>query len=90
MAPRLVALTGDEHHGTGPGGQWRGRPDQVISQVVLSFGIPFALVPLIRLTSDPVLMGSDTNHRLTSVLGWSVAAIITILNVVLIYLTLTR
>jgi len=62
----------------------------VISQVVLSFGIPFALVPLIRLTSDPVLMGSDTNHRLTSVLGWSVAAIITILNVVLIYLTLTR
>jgi manganese transport protein len=35
-------------------------------------------------------MGSDTNHRLTSVLGWSVAAVITILNVVLIYLTLTR
>jgi len=60
----------------------------VISQVVLSFGIPFALVPLVSLTSDPSLMGSDTNHRLTSVLGWSVAAIITILNVVLIYLTL--
>ena len=60
----------------------------VISQVVLSFGIPFALVPLVRLTSNPALMGSDTNHRLTSVLGWSVAAIITILNVVLIYLTL--
>ena len=60
----------------------------VISQVVLSFGIPFALVPLVRLTSDPALMGSDTNHRLTSLLGWSVAAIITILNVVLIYLTL--
>ena len=62
----------------------------VISQVVLSFGIPFALVPLVRLTSNPALMGSDTNHRLTSVLGWSVAAVITILNVVLIYLTLTR
>ena len=60
----------------------------VISQVVLSFGIPFALVPLVRLTSNPALMGSDTNHRLTSLLGWSVAAIITILNVVLIYLTL--
>ena len=60
----------------------------VISQVVLSFGIPFALVPLVRLTSDPALMGSDTNHRLTSLLGWSVAAVITILNVVLIYLTL--
>jgi len=59
----------------------------VISQVVLSFGIPFALVPLIRLTSDPDLMGADTNRRITSVLGWGVAAIITILNVVLIYLT---
>lgn len=62
----------------------------VISQVVLSFGIPFALVPLVRLTSNPDLMGSDTNHRLTSALGWGVAAIITILNVVLIYLTITR
>jgi manganese transport protein len=62
----------------------------VISQVVLSFGIPFALVPLVRLTSNPALMGSDTNHRLTSTLGWSVAAVITILNVVLIYLTLMR
>jgi manganese transport protein len=62
----------------------------VISQVVLSFGIPFALVPLVRLTSNPALMGSDTNHRLTSVLGWSVAAVITLLNAVLIYLTLTR
>jgi manganese transport protein len=61
----------------------------VISQVVLSFGIPFALVPLIRLTSDPDLMGADTNRRITSVLGWGVAAIITLLNVVLIYLTLT-
>ncbi|WP_167097884.1 Nramp family divalent metal transporter [Mycobacterium sp. DL592] len=62
----------------------------VISQVVLSFGIPFALVPLVRLTSDPDLMGDDTNHRLVSVLGWGVATVITLLNVVLIYLTLTR
>jgi manganese transport protein len=38
----------------------------VISQVVLSFGIPFALGPLIRLTSDRTLMGADTNQRLTS------------------------
>lgn len=62
----------------------------VISQVVLSFGIPFALVPLIRLTSNPALMGADTNRRVVSVLGWTVAAVITLLNVVLIYLTLTR
>ncbi len=61
----------------------------VLSQVVLSFGIPFALIPLIRLTSDTTLMGSDANHRVTSALGWIVAAVITLLNVVLIYLTVT-
>lgn len=62
----------------------------VISQVVLSFGIPFALIPLVRLTSNRTLMGADTNSRLTTVLGWTVAAVITLLNVVLIYLTLAR
>jgi manganese transport protein len=59
----------------------------VISQVVLSFGIPFALVPLIRLTSNRTVMGDDTNHRVTTALGWMVAAMIIVLNVVLIYLT---
>lgn len=60
----------------------------VLSQVVLSFGIPFALIPLIRLTSDRSLMGADVNHRVTAILGWSVAALITALNFALIYLTL--
>ncbi len=59
----------------------------VLSQVVLSFGIPFALIPLVRLTSDRRLMGEDTNHRITTALGWTVATLITLLNVVLIYLT---
>jgi manganese transport protein len=59
----------------------------VLSQVVLSFGIPFALIPLIRLTSNRDLMGDDTNHRLTTALGWTVATLISLLNVVLIYLT---
>jgi manganese transport protein len=59
----------------------------VLSQVVLSFGIPFALIPLIRLTSDSPLMGGDTNHRLTTTLGWIVAGLTSLLNVVLIYLT---
>jgi manganese transport protein len=61
----------------------------VLSQVVLSFGIPFALIPLVRFTSDKALMGDDTNHRVTTMLGWTVAATITVLNVVLIYLTVT-
>jgi manganese transport protein len=61
----------------------------VLSQVVLSFGIPFALVPLVRLTSNRSLMGNDVNHRVTTALGWTVAGIIIVLNVVLIYLTVT-
>ncbi|MBX7433801.1 Nramp family divalent metal transporter [Mycobacterium sp. Y57] len=59
----------------------------VLSQVVLSFGIPFALIPLIRITADSGLMGADVNHRVTTALGWIVAGLITLLNVVLIYLT---
>jgi manganese transport protein len=61
----------------------------VISQVVLSFGIPFALVPLIRLTNDRALMGADANRRLTSVLGWTITVVIGLLNAALIYLTVT-
>ena len=60
----------------------------VLSQVVLSFGIPFALVPLIRLTGDRALMGADANRRLTAALGWTITAVISLLNAALIYLTL--
>ncbi len=59
----------------------------VLSQVVLSFGIPFAVLPLVRLTSNRKLMGSDTNHPVTTVLGWAVGVLISLLNLVLIYLT---
>ena len=59
----------------------------VLSQVVLSFGIPFALIPLVQLTNDAALMGEDANRRLTTMLGWLIAAVITVLNAVLIYLT---
>jgi manganese transport protein len=61
----------------------------VLSQVVLSFGIPFALLPLVRLTSDRTLMGIDVNHRVTTAVGWVVGVVISLLNVVLIYLTMT-
>jgi manganese transport protein len=61
----------------------------VLSQVVLSFGIPFALVPLVRLTSNPVLMEADTNRRITTAIGWAVTVMISLLNVSLIYLTVT-
>ena len=61
----------------------------VVSQVVLSFGIPFALVPLIRLTADRDLMGADANRRLTTIAASLVALVIIALNLVLIYLTFT-
>jgi manganese transport protein len=61
----------------------------VLSQVVLSFGIPFALIPLVRLTGNPAVMGADVNRTLTSALAWLVAALITLLNVALIYLTIS-
>ena len=62
----------------------------VLSQVVLSFGIPFALLPLVRLTSDRALMGIDANHRVTAAVGWVIGVMISLLNAVLIYLTVIR
>jgi manganese transport protein len=61
----------------------------VISQVVLSFGIPFALIPLVRLTAKRSLMGENTNHRVTTGLAWLIAAAVIALNLALIYLTVT-
>jgi manganese transport protein len=57
----------------------------VLSQVVLSFGIPFALVPLVMLTCRRDVMGVHVNRRLTSVLAWVCAAGISALNVFLLY-----
>jgi manganese transport protein len=59
----------------------------VISQVVLSFGIPFALVPLVIFTSRRDLMGSLVNTRATNVAAWAIAAVIICLNVFLLYQT---
>ncbi|GAA1997029.1 Nramp family divalent metal transporter [Nakamurella flavida] len=56
----------------------------IISQVVLSFGLPFVLVPLLRLTADRDLMGEQVNGRVTQVAGWAITAAIVGLNGVLI------
>jgi len=56
----------------------------VLSQVVLSFGLPFVLVPLVRLTADRSLLGASTNRAVTTALAWAVATAVTLLNVVLI------
>ncbi len=56
----------------------------VISQVVLSFGLPFALIPLMRLTSDRSLMGVDVTTPVMRFAGWSIVALIVALNSTLI------
>lgn len=59
----------------------------VISQVILSFGIPFALVPLVIFTQRRDLMGDMTNRRLTTIAATAVAALIIALNLFLLYQT---
>jgi manganese transport protein len=56
----------------------------VISQVVLSFGIPFALIPLVLLTRRRDVMGALVNRRVTTIVAGVVAAMITLLNVFLL------
>ncbi|MYU26209.1 Mn(2+) uptake NRAMP transporter MntH [Streptomyces sp. SID8352] len=60
----------------------------VISQVVLSFGIPFALIPLVVLTSRRSVMGCYANRTPVVVAATLVVVVIITLNLVLIYLTM--
>jgi manganese transport protein len=56
----------------------------VLSQVVLSFGIPFALVPLLLLTSRRDVMGAHVNRLPTTVVAVAIASLISALNVFLL------
>jgi manganese transport protein len=56
----------------------------VISQVILSFGIPFALIPLVWFTSRRDLMGPLANRRATTLVAAAVAGLISLLNVFLL------
>lgn len=60
----------------------------VLSQVVLSFGIPFAVVPLMWLASRKQLMGEYVNSRGITIAGWIVTAGIIALNVGLVVIEL--
>jgi len=59
----------------------------ILSQVILSFGIPFALVPLVRFTSSRRVMGVLVNTRATTVAAVGVAGLIVSLNVFLLLQT---
>jgi len=77
LIPALVIL------GTGVNPTWA----LVLSQVLLSLGIPFALIPLVLLTSERALMGRYVNTRRTRILAWIVVGLIVVLNAALILLT---
>jgi manganese transport protein len=70
MLPALVVLA----VGVSPTGAL------VLSQVVLSFGIPFALIPLVALTGHREVMGAHVNSRLTSTVAYAIAAAVTAMN----------
>ena len=57
----------------------------VLSQVVLSFGIPLAVIPLVMLTSRRDVMGAHVNRPVITVLAWGSALLITALNLFLLY-----
>ena len=59
----------------------------VLSQVVLSFTLPFALVPLIMLTRRADLMSDLVNSRRTNWLAYLTVTVILSLNVLLLYET---
>ena len=59
----------------------------VISQVVLSFGIPFALIPLVLFTRNSDIMGTLVNRRMTTNAAWVVAGLIVALNFYLLFQT---
>ncbi|MCW1249387.1 Nramp family divalent metal transporter [Acaricomes phytoseiuli] len=61
----------------------------ILSQVVLSFGIPFALIPLLRLTANRDLMGQYRDNLAVRLLSGVSVLLIIILNLLLIYLTVT-
>jgi manganese transport protein len=59
----------------------------ILSQVVLSFQLPFAVIPLVQFTNDRKRMGVFANSRLTVVVAWIIAAAILFFNFELLYLT---
>jgi manganese transport protein len=75
----VIALYGDR--GT--------TPLIILSQVVLSLQLPFAVFPLVVFTGDPHKMGPFVNPPWVKVLAWTVAIIIAVLNVFMLYQTFT-
>ncbi len=80
IVPAIVAVAFYGEQGTGQ--------LLVFSQVVLSVQLSFAVIPLIQFTSDSRKMGPFVNGKLTKVIGWTMAALIAVLNAYLVCTTL--
>ncbi|MEU3980867.1 Nramp family divalent metal transporter [Streptomyces sp. NPDC026672] len=74
MIPAIVVLAA----GAGP------TESLVVSQIILSFGIPFALVPLVLVTRDRAVMGRWVNRRATTYTAWGISVVVVALNVALL------
>lgn len=61
----------------------------IISQVVLSFGVPFALIPLTMVTSSKKIMGDQINPKIITITIWGIAGVVSLLNIALIWLTIS-
>ncbi len=79
IVPAVIVIAIYGERGTGP--------LIILSQVVLSLQLPFAVFPLVMFTGDPHKMGAFTNPPWVKVLAWGVAVIIAALNVYLLYQT---
>jgi manganese transport protein len=55
--------------------------------VLLSFALPFAIIPMLLITGRKDIMGPFVNKPVTRWMGWAIAAIILVLNVALLCLT---
>lgn len=61
----------------------------VLSQVVLSFALPAAIIPLMVITNQSSIMGIFKNSKLTNWVGWVIVSVIIAMNATLLYLTFT-
>jgi manganese transport protein len=78
MAPSLVVIMIG----------WEPTRVLVLSQVALSFGLPFAILPLAYFTSKASIMGELVNRRYTTVAAWAITAMVLVLNAYLLYVTI--
>src|SRR3954447_6978339 len=81
IVPAVIVIGMYGERGTGP--------LIILSQVVLSLQLPFAVFPLVMFTSDPHKMGPFVNPLWVKLLAWTVAVIIAALNLYLLYYTFT-